>query len=137
MPAVTSKDATLTLTFQIGAGTPVDVSCQVIDSTLTFPARAEATLVPVACGDNVSEPGDPTNGALTGTVYKDLSVTGVTRFMIDALIADALLTYTWEEAEMTVTGEARVAGHDQPFTPDKFGRHPLNLTITSATPTYS
>lgn len=127
-----TKDGTLTLTLD-----SEDVACQIIDATFTFPARAEATLVPVACGDTVSELGDPQNGALTGTVYKDLSANGITRILIEALTADAILAYSWEETGLTVTGNARVAGHDQTFTPDKYGRHPLQITIITATPTFA
>jgi hypothetical protein len=109
----------------------------VIDATLSLPARAEATLVPVACGSVVSEPGDPQNGSLSGNVYKDLTATGITRLLIEALTADAVLNYSWAETGMTITGTARVAGHDQTFTPDKYGRHPLNITIATAVPTFS
>lgn len=132
MTVHTQVDATLVL--QIGG---TDYACQVISGTLTWPAAAEATQVPVACGDVVSEPGDMGNGSITGDVYKDTTAVGITRALITALEAQSELTYSWQEAGMTTTGRCRVAGHDQTFTPDKYGRHPLNLTVITATTAWS
>jgi len=135
----TQKDTELSLTLD-----GVEYACQVIDGSLTWPARSEPTLVPVACGDKVAEPGTPTNGTITGTVYKDQSATGITRVLITALESDADIDFVWTENVdgptgeiLTVTGTCRVTSHEQVFTPDTLGRHPLALTVTASTTTWN
>jgi hypothetical protein len=137
MPVVTQKDAVLSLTLD---GT--EIACQVIDGSLEWPGKGEPTTIPVACGgDPVSEPGSPTNGSISGEVFKDTSDGGVTRMLIQALEADTEMTYIWTEndgtpEEMTVTGKCRVNGHTQTFSPDKLGRHPLALSVSTAATTF-
>jgi len=135
----TQKDAELSLTLD-----GEEFACQVINGTLTWPSRSEPTLVPVACGDKVAEPGTPSNGSISGEVYKDTSATGITRALITALEADATLAFIWTEnvggpvgSVLTVEGECVVSSHEQVFTPDTLGRHPLNLSVTSSTTTWA
>lgn len=138
MPATTQRDRELSLTVD-----GEEYACQVIDGSLSWPSRAEPTLTPVACGDTVTEPGTLSNGTITGTVYKDHTASGITRALITALEADAELPFIWREnvgdpagTILVVTGVARVSSHEQVFTPDTLGRHPLALTVTSATTTW-
>lgn len=135
----TQKDAELSLTLD-----GEEYACQVIDGTLSWPSRGEPTTTPVACGDKVTEPGTITNGSISGTVFKDHSATGITRALITALEADADMAFVWTENAngatgeiLTVTGTCRVASHEQVFTPDTLGRHPLALTVTDSTTTWA
>jgi hypothetical protein len=137
MPPTTQTDALLTLTLD---GT--DYACQIIDAEFTFPGKGTAQVVPVACGDTVSEPGDPVPGSISGNVLKDTGPDGITRALIEALTTDAEMDYVWTEGaddaagRMVVTGKCRVAGHVQTFAPDKMGRHALDLTVSTAVPVF-
>jgi len=132
MPAVTQVDKVLRLTLD-----GVDYACQVIDGALEFPNQGTADTVAVACGDKVAEPGDPQPGSITGTVFKDTSAAGITRALAAALTASSELSYVWTEnagtaQEWIVTGKCRVNGLTVDFTPDKYGRHPLDLSVSTA-----
>lgn len=134
MPTVTQKDARLTLTLD-GA----DYACQITEAEFTYPTTGEPTTTPVACGgDPVAEPGTPVNGSITGTVYKDTGPNGVTKALILALESGASLAYEWTEGQdadanrLSITGTATVSGHVESFTPDLMGKHPLALTVVTA-----
>jgi hypothetical protein len=137
MPAVTQTDATLVLSLD---GT--DYACQVIDAEFTYPGKGTAQTIPVACGDVVSEPGDPQPGSITGNVLKDTGADGITRALIQALESDSEFDYVWTEgadddaARISIAGRCRVAGHVQTFAPDKMGRHALDLTVSTAVPVF-
>lgn len=140
MPAATHVDATLKLTITPATGSPVEAGCQVINASFTQPSNGDPTLVPVGCGgDPVAEPGDPQNGSIEGEVYKDNSATGITRLLAVAVAnpADAI-TYIYTEnlgtpQELSFTGTCAVQPFAIDFAPSKFGRHPLALSVVSAT----
>ena len=132
MPTNTQKDAELVLT--VGG---VDYACQVVNASFTMAAPADSTPVPVACGGTVSEPGDPSNGSITGEVYKDTSATGITRKLAELASSGASVAYVYTEKdendyEMSWTGQATVPAFAIDFAPDKFGRHALTLTLTTS-----
>ena len=131
MPVKTQIDATLVLTL---GGTAIE--CQVVDASFTPAAPGEATPVPTGCGDTVSEPGDPQNGSITGTVFKDTSATGVTRILAEAAVAGAELAYVYTESdgtnEMSWSGQATVPQFGIDFAPSKTGRHELSLSLTTS-----
>jgi hypothetical protein len=138
MPTTTQKDAVLVLSLD-GA----DYACQVINAEFAYPGKGEATTIPVACGgDPVSEPGSPTNGSISGEVFKDTGATGITRALITALESEAEMDYIWTEGaddaadRISITGKCRVAGHTQTFAPDTTGRHALNLSVSTAATTF-
>lgn len=127
-----AKDATLVLSL---GGT--DYACQVINASYQMAAPGDSTPVPVACGDTVSEPGDPSNGAITGEVYKDVSATGITRVLAVAAQSGAEVAYVYTEtdgngAEMSWSGQATVPAFAIDFAPDKYGRHSLSLNVTTS-----
>lgn len=131
MPVSTQIDATLVLTLD---GTAIE--CQVINASYTPAAPAESTAVPTACGDTVSEPGDPSNGSITGEVFKDTSANGVTRLLAQAAVSGAELAYVYTESDGTNTmswsGTATVPQFAIDFTPSKTGRHELSLALTTS-----
>lgn len=132
MPASTQRDATLVLTLD---GTAIE--CQVINASYQMAAPGEATPVPVACGDTVSEPGDPSTGSISGEVFKDTSATGVTRLLAQAAVSGAEMAYVYTEAdeggyEMSWSGTCTVPAFGIDFAPSKTGRHTLNLSVTTS-----
>lgn len=132
MPVKTQKDAALKLMLD---GTLVE--CQVIDAAYTMAAPGESTPVPVACGDVVAEPGEPQNGEITGTVFKDTSATGITRMLATAALSGAEMEYEYVEADGTPeeffwSGRCTVPAFAIDFAPDKLGRHALALTVTTS-----
>ena len=132
MPAVTQTDATLVLTLDSTA-----VECQVINASYTPAAPGESTPIPVACGDTVSEPGDPANGSISGEVFKDTSATGVTRLLANAAVAGTEMDYVYTESDgagggMSWSGKATVPQFGIDFAPSKLGRHELSLTLTTS-----
>lgn len=132
MPVTTQQDALLKITLD---GT--DFACQVINASFTPAAPGESTPIPVACGDTVSEPGDPSNGSISGEVFKDTSATGITRVLAQAAVSGAEFDYQYVENdgtphEMTWSGKATVPQFGIDFAPSKTGRHPLNLTLTTS-----
>lgn len=132
MPANTMTDAALTLTLD---GTAVE--CQVVNATFTPAAPGESTPVPIACGDTVSEPGDPSNGSITGEVLKDWGANGVTRLLAEAATSGAEMDYTYTENDgtsdvATWTGKCTVPAPSIDFRPSKMGRHAFALTLTTS-----
>lgn len=132
MAVSTQRDALLTLTLD-----STSVECQVIDASYTPAAPGDSTPVPVACGDTVSEPGDPSNGSIRGTVFKDTSTTGVTRLLAEAAVAGASMTYAYAEEDesgyaMSWTGTCTVPQFAIDFSPSKTGRHSLDLTVSTS-----
>lgn len=138
MPTSTQTDATLKITLTEGIAAPVEFGCQIIGAEFTQPAAGEGEVVPTACGDTVVEPGDVQPGSLTGEVYKDTSESGITRALAAAVQAGTVFDYTYTENEGTATelqftGKATVRPFGVSFTPNKYGRHPLELSIATAT----
>jgi len=131
MPVSTQTDATLVLTLD---GTAIE--CQVIDASFTPAAPAGSTPIPVACGDTVSEPGDPSNGSISGTVFKDTSATGVTRLLAAAAVAGTEMAYVYTESDgtnpLSWSGTCTVPQFGIDFAPSKLGRHQLELTLTTS-----
>ena len=132
MPVSTQKDATLVLTLD---GTAIE--CQVVNAAYTMAAPGESTPVPVACGDTVSEPGDPSNGSISGEVFKDTSASGVTRLLAEAALTGAEIAYVYTEKdeagyEMSWSGTCTVPQFGIDFAPSKTGRHPLNLVVSTS-----
>lgn len=132
MPTSTQKDALLSLTLD---GT--EVNCQVIDASYQMAAPGEATPIPVACGDTVSEPGDPSTGSISGTVFKDTSATGITRLLAEAAVSGAEMDYVYEEQDeggyaMSWSGKCTVPAFAIDFQPDRYGRHTLSLSVTTS-----
>lgn len=137
MPVHTQIDKMLTLEFDFGGG-PVEVACQVIEGSITPAAPGQATPVPVACGDVVSEPGDPATGTIAVTAFKDTGDGGLTRTLVQAAIDGTAGTYTWTETDengvaMTIDGACTVPAPTIDFTPAKIGRHGFELTLTTST----
>lgn len=138
MPVSTQIDATLVLTLDDGGdGGPVAIECQVINASYTPAAPGESTPTPTACGDTVSEPGDPSNGSITGEVFKDTSATGVTRLLAAAAVAGTEMDYVYTEAdeagyEMSWSGKCTVPQFGIDFAPSKTGRHELSLTVSTS-----
>lgn len=132
MPVSTQKDAVLVLSLD---GT--DYACQVVNASYQMAAPGEATPVPVACGDTVSEPGDPATGSISGEVFKDTSATGITRVLAAAAVAGTELDYVYTEEdaagyEMSWSGTCTVPAFAIDFAPDKFGRHALALSVSTS-----
>ena len=132
MPTNTQTDATLVLTLD---GTAVE--CQVINASYTMAAPGESTPVPTACGDTVSEPGDPSNGSISGEVFKDTSATGITRLLAEAALTGVEVAYVYTEAdeagyEMSWSGTCTVPQFGIDFAPSKLGRHQLELNVTTS-----
>lgn len=132
MPVSTQKDAALVLT--IGS---TSVECQVINASYTMAAPGESTVVPVACGDTVTEPGEPQNGSISGEVFKDTSPTGITRVLAAAALTGEELAYVYTEEdedgyEMSWSGVCTVPAFGIDFTPDRMGRHTLQLNVSTS-----
>lgn len=132
MPVSTQKDATLVLTID---GT--DYACQVVNASYQMAAPGGATIVPVACGDTVAEPGDPAQGSISGEVYKDTSASGITRALATLALSGDTVQYVYTESdaggyEMSWSGDCTVPAFAINFAPDKFGRHPLNLSVATS-----
>lgn len=132
MPTNASKDATLVFTIDA-----TDYACQVIDASYTMAAPAESTPIPVACGGTVSEPGDPSNGSISGSVYKDTTTTGITRALAELAVSGAEVAYVYTETdgngqEMSWSGNATVPAFAIDFAPDKYGRHTLDVNVTTS-----
>lgn len=138
MAVSTQKDALLVLTLDDGkGGGPVDYAAQVVNASYTMAAPGEATPIPVASGETVSEPGDPSTGSISGEVFKDTSATGITRALAQAAVSGAEFSYVYTEEDsggyaMSWSGTATVPQFGIDFAPDKFGRHPLNLSVTTS-----
>lgn len=132
MATHTQKDDTLIL--KLGT---VDYAAQVIDASFDPPGYGAPTLTPVASDlTKVSEPGEPENGSMTGTVFKDNTTAGFTRALAVARVAGTKLAYIWTDNAapdaITYTGDCYVQGVPQDFQPDKLGRHAFTLTIATA-----
>lgn len=131
MPTNVAKDATLVLSID---GT--DYACQVVDASYTMAAPGDSTPVAVACGDTVSEPGDPSNGSISGSVFKDTGTTGITRALATLALSGAEVPYIYTENDgtndLSWSGVATVPAFGIDFAPDKYGRHSLALNVTTS-----
>ena len=132
MPTNAAKDATLVLSFD---GT--DYACQVVNASYTPAAPGDSTPVPVACGETVSEPGDPSNGSISGEVYKDISANGVTRALSTLVLSGAEADYVYTETDgngetMSWSGKCTVPAFGIDFAPDKYGRHQLAINVSTS-----
>ena len=132
MPSNVAKDATLVLSLD---GT--DYACQVVNASYQMAAPGDSTPVPVACGETVSEPGDPQNGSISGEVYKDVGASGITRVLATLALSGGEADYIYTETDgngetMSWTGKATVPAFAIDFNPDKYGRHTLSLNVSTS-----
>jgi hypothetical protein len=130
-----ARDAALSLSID-GA----EYACQVINAEFIPPSSGTGTTVRTACGGTVKEPGDPADGTISGEVFKDLSEGGITRALIEA--RESTVPYVYRETDaagvsLTWTGDLFVPVFGVPFTPDKYGRHPLSLQVLTAEPAFT
>lgn len=136
MPVHTQTDTTLDLSFTIG-GNQVAAGCQVITGSITPAAPGRSTPVPTACGDVVSEKGDPQTGTITVDAFKDTGATGLTRVLLQAAIAGTDGTYSWTETDengvaTVISGQCTVPAPTIDFNPAKLGRHGFTLELTTS-----
>lgn len=132
MPTNVATDASLVLSLD---GT--DYACQITDASFQMAAPGEATPVPVACGETVSEPGDPATGSISGNVFKDLGANGITRVLATMATTGAEADYIYTETDgngevMSWSGKATVPAFGIDFQPSKYGKHPINLSLTTS-----
>ena len=149
MPTKTQTDAVLKLTLDSGSGSPVDFACQLTSASFTQPGPGSVESVKVACGGDpvVTTSGDSSPGAITGEVFKDFSVNGLSTLLAKAVeqattAGTVNLTYVYTENEgkdhaVSWTGKATVDPFEIRFTPGELGRHQLNLQVLTATGTYA
>jgi len=138
MPAVASRDVSLTLT----AG-GVSVECQLIDPTLVRPSYGAGETTTVACGDDVAQPGKKlTNGSIKGDVIADFS--GITKMLDENL--DKEIAIQWVETvddgtnqrTRTWLGTGFVGPITRTFTAGRQSRHDLSIELVAETSlTYS
>lgn len=139
MTTTTQKDAVLELRLTPAGGAgPVVISCQIIGAEFTPAGRADGDTVHTACGGVVKEPGTPQDGGITGEVFKDTGPDGVTRLLLQAQQDGTLFDYVYTENPgtpevLSFTGQAKIPPFGVPFTPDKYGRHQLALTVVTST----
>jgi hypothetical protein len=115
--------------------------CQVIDLEFKRPGLGAGTTVYTACPDGVvNEPGAPTDGTLTGTAYTDTTDTGLWWLLDDAYEADAEISYELTffpdlgaTTAVKFTGRAKAVDSGLGFTKPSVSKHPVNLTIITAT----
>jgi hypothetical protein len=99
------------------------------------------TTVETACPDGrVVEPGAAEPGALTGNVYADSTDTGITWALAHLKQSGATFAYTatwWADQgatkAMEFSGEATVASFQLDFTKPGYGKHPVDLSLITAT----
>jgi len=135
MPTVTQRQNSLTLTLD---GTSHE--CQVINLEYTAPGYAAGETVEVACPDGVVvEPGDRTDGSITGEVYADSTDEGITWVLLQAQQQQATLAYVLtfyadaaSTVAFTVTGECTVGSFVLPWSKPGYARHSLGLVVQTA-----
>lgn len=135
MPTVTQPNNILTLTLD---GT--EINCQVIDLQFTPPGRSPGTVVETACGPGamVTEPGAPTTGTITGTVFADSSDMGVSWLLREAGSTNAEIAFVltmWSDQPtyaVVETGTASVNKFTWDWVKPGLGRTPLDLTVLTS-----
>ena len=118
-----------------------EYQCQVIDASFKPPGVGTSTVTETACPDGrVAEPGAISPGTFTGNVFADSLDGGITWALAQAFETDATITYIvtfWPELgptkAMQYTGEAKVNSFQLNHSKPGLGKHPLDLSITSAT----
>lgn len=131
MPAFAKPDAVVTITVD-----SVDISCQLIDGELTPDDTGDPTLVPVACGETVSEPGDPSPGELTGTIFEDFQAAGFTRALWENRDTEAPFTLVknpGEPHEASFTGTVTLKAPTVAVQPTKLARNTISLPVSTVT----
>lgn len=117
------------------------VNCQIIDLKLKLPAAGAGKLVRTACPDGVvAEPGEPIPGTITGTAFTDTSADGLTSILLDALEGDDDIGYNltlWNDLGNTIAynwaGQLKVAELELSFEKPGVAKHPVSLTVITAT----
>lgn len=138
MPAATQTNNVLSLALDTE-----QVNCQIIDLKFKLPSTSAGRLVRTACPDGlVAEPGEPVPGTITGTAYTDTTADGLTTILLDALAADGQLGYNltlWSDLGNTIAfnwaGQLKVAELELAWEKPGIAKHPLSLTVLTATRT--
>jgi hypothetical protein len=141
MPVTTQRNVELTLTLDDKSGTTHSFECQIIDLAFSLPGVGEGSTVQTACPDGVvSEPGDPTNGSLTGTAFSDTGTDGITWLLAEAQVDDRTMKYDLtffpdlgNTKAIHLTGDCKVNSFSFDFSKPGIARTPLDLSIITAT----
>lgn len=120
--------------------TPITLDCQVIDAELTLPGTQPGETTEVACPDGkVSEPGTSVDGGVTGNIYVDPSVGGVTEALIELYQAGiefpySMTFYANEDATkaMKFDGTAKVNTFKMPWKKPGNAKQPIDLKLITA-----
>ena len=136
MPTTTIEQIELSLVLD---GT--EYQCQIIDATLTLVGRSAGDTVEVACPDGaVNEPGEHTDGSLTGTVFTDTTATGISWALMQAQQAGATMSYvlTWfadqdNTIAFTYTGDCKVDEFSIDWAKPGYSKHPISLVLVTGT----
>ena len=129
MPPFAKPDAVVTVTVD-----GVDISCQLIDGELTPDDTGDPTIISVACGDSVAEPGDTTPGTLTGTIFEDFQASGFTRALWenrDSEVAFTLVKNPGQAWEASFTGTCTLKPPAVAVAPTQLGRNSISLPTRS------
>lgn len=127
-------DTTLTLTV---AGTAY--SGNIIDAEIRPAGTSRGRIVTTADGSTIREVGDPEDGSITGTCFKDTDTGGITRGLQAA--QGTSVAYTYAETDGTTTstwtGTCYVPPQAIPFTPGKYGQHRFELVLETSSVAYT
>ena len=135
MPVSTTTNTSLSLTLD---GT--EVNCQIQDLSFSPPMTgAVGEIIEVACGDSVTTPGALENGTLTGTVFADPVVGGITDILLQAQETDAEIAFVltfWDDQATTqqliFTGTAKVNSLQLDFARPGYAQHPIDLVVLTS-----
>jgi hypothetical protein len=115
--------------------------CQIIDLDFKRPGRARGSIVRTACPDGVvSEPGEITEGSLTGNAYTDTTDSGLWWLLDEAYESETQVDYVLTffpdlgaTKAVEFTGKAYVTESGLGFTNPAVSKHPIALTVVTAT----
>lgn len=127
MPPFAKPDAIVTITVD-----NIDISCQLIDGELAPDDTGDPTIVPVACGDSQSEPGDPTPGTLSGTIFEDFQAAGFTRALWENRNTEVPFTMVknpGEAWEASFSGFCTLKAPTVAVQPTKLARNSISLPV--------
>lgn len=131
MPPFAKPDAVVTVTID-----GVDISCQLIDGELAPDDSGDPTIIPVACGDSVSQPGEVSPGALTGTIFEDFQASGFTRALWenrDNEVAFTLVKNPGQTWEASFSGFCTLKAPTVAVQPTQLGRNSIDLPVRDVT----